>query len=417
MFRRIKGNARGCLIFEPLWVIPANLFMTYASVYMLELGLSETEIGFITSISLVMQIFSSFISGYLTDRMGRRAALLTFDVISWSVATFIWAISQNFWYFLIAAIINGFQKVPNTAWYCLLVEDTDQKDRSLVFTILQFIGVVAGFFAPLGGLLVRRYTLVPAMRIMYTIACISMTIMFLGRNKATHETEIGIRKRYESKMAGFKSSLAEYAYVVKYVLSNKPLMLIFGVYILNNFQMTMRGTYLSIYLVNALKLDDALIAIFPAISSVAMLALLFLAVPRFKEELYYRYIIMGFGVSLAANLMLIIAPVGGVPWVVVSTMLAAAGSIVANPYLEAAVANAIDDENRAKIFSILTVFILVFTSPSGIIGGWTYTIDPRIPFALVILAFAAGIALMGAFVKQKAMHTEAGVGRDSSARA
>jgi Na+/melibiose symporter-like transporter len=201
--------------------------------------------------------------------------------------------------------------------------------------------------------------------------------------------------------------LAEYGYAIKLMLSNRPLMLIFGVYILNNFQMTMRGTYLSIYLVDALKLNDALISVFPAVSSVAMLILMFSAVPRFNAERYERYMMLGFSISIAANIILIIAPVGNILVVIISTILAAAGAIIANPYLEAAVANAIDDENRAKIFSILTVFILICISPAGIIGGWTYTVDPRLPFILVTLAFIAGIALMAAFVKQQKSYKDA----------
>lgn len=399
MFKRIKGNARGCLIFEPFFSIPFNMYATYASVYMLALGIDEKQIGLLTSICLAVQIFSSFISGYLTDKMGRRAALLVFDIVSWGIATFLWAVAQNFWYFFIAAIVNGFQKIPNTAWYCLLVEDTDPRDRSIVFMVLQLIGVIAGFFAPLGGILVKYYGLVPAMRIMYAFTCISMMTMFFGRNKVTHETEIGKRKRIESSDVSLKDVLAEYGHAIKLIISDKPLMLIFGVYILNNFQITMRSTYLSIYLVNALRLNDALISIFPALSSVAMLALIFFVMPRFDPDKYGTYMLLGFAISAAANIILIFAPIGNIVIVVISTMLAAAGGIIAGPYLEAAVANSIDDENRAKIFSILTVFILVCISPSGIIGGWTYTINPRIPFLLVILAFLTGILLLIRFFR------------------
>lgn len=141
---RLKGNARGCLAFEPLFLIPYSMFSTYITIYMFQMGVSETAIGWITSIGLIVQVFSSFISGYLTDRMGRKAALLYFDILSWSVATLLWAMSQNVWFFVVAAIVNGFQRVPHTAFYCLLVEDTPQQERTYVFTILQFIGVVGG---------------------------------------------------------------------------------------------------------------------------------------------------------------------------------------------------------------------------------------------------------------------------------
>jgi MFS family permease len=368
---------------------------------MLELGVKETQIGLITSIGLALQIFTSFISGHLTDSLGRRKALLIFDLLSWSVASLIWAISKNFWYFLIAAIVNSFQKVPNTAWYCLLVEDTDPKDRSAIFTVLQIISVIAGFFAPLGGLLVNRFTLIPAVRIMYLIAFASMTTMFFMRNKFTYETEISIKKRSENTRINFIESLKEYKEVTKEIFTNKALLILFSIYILNNFQMTMGRTYLSIYLVDALKLNKALISIFPAISSIAMLLLLFLVMPRFKEENSNRYMVVGFIASMLASLILVSTPPHNVVWVTISTIMTAIGSMLANPYLEATMANSIADDDRAKILAILTVLILVFVSPSGIVGGWTYTINPRIPFLLIALAFLMNISLTIAFIREK----------------
>jgi len=401
LFSRIKGNARACLIFEAMWVVPFNMFTTYASVYMLSLGLKETQIGLLASINLALQIFTSFISGHLTDRLGRRMALLIFDIVSWSVATLIWAIAQNFWYFLAAVIVNSFQKIPNTAWYCLLVEDTEPENRSAIFTILQIISVISGFFAPLGGLLVSRLTLVPAVRLMYLIACISMTIMFFGRNAITYDTEISIKKKLESKGINFKESLKEYKEVLKEIINNKLLMIMVGVYILNNFQMAIRGTYLSIYLVNALGIKDSLIGLFPAFSSIAMLILLLLAIPRFKEEFSVNYMIIGFGISMSANIILILLPPKNILGVIIATMLSASGNIIANPYLESSVANLISDENRAKSLAILTVILLVFISPAGIIGGLTYSINPKIPFVLITLAFLINEGLLLLFRKER----------------
>ncbi|TVX97900.1 MFS transporter [Paenibacillus cremeus] len=384
-----------------MFILPYSMLTTYATVYMFQLGLSERQIGLITSVGLVLQIFTSFISGYLTDRMGRRRALLYYDLLSWSVPALIWALSQNFWYFLIAALCNSFLRVPTTAWYCLLVEDTDPNNRSIVFRILQFIGVIGGLFAPLGGLLVSHYTLVPAMRIMYAVFFVSLTVMFFARNFATHETEIGMRKRRESTAVNLKDTFQEYIDAIKTILTNRALLMVFGVYICFNFQITMQNTYLSLYLVEALRLNDALIAIFPALSSVAMLALMFFVIPRFQESKAYRYMIWGFLLAMTSKIILIIASPGQVTPVVFSTMLAAAGTIIANPYLEAAVANSIDDEQRAKIFSILQVLVLLCISPSGIVGGWTYTIDSRLPFILIILSFATSIALMLLLIRIK----------------
>lgn len=103
-------------------------------------------------------------------------------------------------------------------------------------------------------------------------------------------------------------------------------------------------------------------------------------------------------------------PVHNFMWVVVSTILAAMGTIIANPYVESVVANAIDDEHRATMLSVLNVMILAATSPAGVIGGWTYSIQPSIPMFLVILVFLVSILLVwwasrttsGSDVSQKA---------------
>ena len=374
----------------------------YVSVYMLELGVNEKQIGLITSIGLILQIVTSFISGYLTDRMGRKRALLYYDLIAWTLASLVWAVSQNFWYFLFAAICNSFQRVPTTAWYCLLVEDTEAKDRSIVFRVLQLISVIGGLFAPLGGLLVHHFTLVPAMRIMYIIFGVSVTIMNYARNFSTHETEIGIRKRQESQSLKLKSNFQAYLQAMRAILSHPLLVMVFGIYMLFNFQMTLQNTYLSIYLVEALHINAALIGIFPAVSSIAMLGLMFFVIPRFIEIKANQYIIWGFALAILSNVILIALAPGQIMLVILSTMLSAAGSIIASPYLEAIVQNTIDDDQRAKMFSILQVLILLFISPSGLIGGWAYTINPRLPFILIILSFAAGIALIIALVHKEA---------------
>ncbi|MFB9328305.1 MFS transporter [Paenibacillus aurantiacus] len=394
VFPRLKGNSRGCLAFEPLFLIPYSMFATYAAIYMHELGLTETQIGWVTTLTLVVQVFSSFMSGYLTDRMGRKAALLTFDLISWSVGTLLWAVSQNIWFFIAAALINGLQRVPHTAFYCLLVEDTEPKERTYVFTLLQVIGVIGGLFAPLGGLLVYRYGMVTGVRIMYVLAFILMTAQFLGRHYTTRETEMGMRKKREAAELGLNASLRDYAATMKAVLADRHLLLMFGVYILFNFQMTVKGTYLSLYLADDLGVSEGLISIVPAVSSVVMLLVLWLVMPRISERLANRTMLWGFVLSAVANGMLALTPTGAMGWIAASTVLSAGATMITAPYLEAAVANSIDDERRAKMFAILSVLVLLAVSPSGIIGGWAYSLDPRLPMWLATSAFVLSIPLL-----------------------
>ena len=105
----LEGNPRACVWTEPLWGIPFQLYAPYASLYMMALGVTERQIGLITSISMLLQVFSALLGGAITDKLGRKRTTLVFDVISWSIPCLIWAFSQNFTHFLVqpSSIASG----------------------------------------------------------------------------------------------------------------------------------------------------------------------------------------------------------------------------------------------------------------------------------------------------------------------
>lgn len=204
---------------------------------------------------------------------------------------------------------------------------------------------------------------------------------------------MGYRKMQETRDLGLGKSLLDYAGAIREITASHSLLLIFGVYVLFNFQTTLKTTYLSLYMADYLHIDNDLISLVPAVSSIVMLVVLWLLTPRIPEQAMYKSMMAGFGLSVISNVMLVVGPITELAWVALSTVIAAVGMMISSPYLEAAVANAIDDNKRAKIFSMLSVLILLITSPAGIIGGWAYTFDPRIPIWLMIIAFALACVL------------------------
>ena len=83
--KNLRGNVRGCVYTEPLWGIPFNLYAPYVSIYMLAFGLTDSQIGLITTIGLSFEIVWTLLSGAITDKLGRKRTTLLFDIISWSV--------------------------------------------------------------------------------------------------------------------------------------------------------------------------------------------------------------------------------------------------------------------------------------------------------------------------------------------
>ena len=68
--KSLRGNPRGCVYTEPLWGIPFNLYSPYVSIYMIALGLTDTQIGSIVSISWGFQVLLALLSGVITDKLG-----------------------------------------------------------------------------------------------------------------------------------------------------------------------------------------------------------------------------------------------------------------------------------------------------------------------------------------------------------
>jgi hypothetical protein len=184
---------------EPLWGIPYSLYAPYASVYMLALGLRDSQIGLVASINMGLQVFWSLMSGAITDKLGRKRTTFIFDFIAWSVPCVIWAVSQNFTYFVVAAVINSSWRVTHTSWTCTLVEDTDPELLVDIYTWIYIAGLLSAFFAPLAGVLIAGFSLIPTVRGLYVFAAIMMTAKFVIMNLMVEETQRGKIRMQETR--------------------------------------------------------------------------------------------------------------------------------------------------------------------------------------------------------------------------
>ena len=232
--RRLRGNSRGCVYSEPLWGIPFNLYAPYVSVYMLSLGLNDSDIGLITSIGLAFQVIWTLLSGSIADKLGRKRTTLIFDLIAWSIPTLIWAVAQNFTYLLVATIINSVWRVTHNSWTLLLVEDTDPDLLVDIYAWIHVAGLVAAFITPFTGLLVDKFGLTPTMRGLYLLAFIMMTAKFLTMNSLVTETQRGKERQVETRDQSIFAVLAESPAIIRKILHSPATLYVGTLMILQN---------------------------------------------------------------------------------------------------------------------------------------------------------------------------------------
>ncbi len=391
---QLKGNARGIVFTEPLFGIPFNLFMPYVSIYMLALGLSDVQIGTVASIGMGLQIVTALLSGVVTDKMGRRAATFIFDFVSWSIPCIIWAVAKDFNYFVAAAFFNAFWRIPMTSWSCLLVENTEPDQLVDVYSWIYISGVLSAFFAPIAGLLINRYTLVPTVRGLYIFAAVMMTIKAITMNALVGETKQGKVRMAESKGQSLAAMLKGYRSVLPRLFNNPNTLYTLGLLLVTGITGLINNNFWAIYVTQRLGIPEGSIALYPFARSIVMLVFYFLVIPLIREMNFKSPLLVGFAGSVLSQVVLITIPTQHFWLLMVSVLLEATSYAAVGVQIDRLVAITVEAEERARIVAILYVIVICFTSPFGWIAGSLSEINRSLPFVLNIGLFLAGGALV-----------------------
>ena len=391
----VKGNALVLVVSEPLFAIPHTMFSGYVTLYMLELGVTKPQVGMITSLGLFVHLFFALISAYVTDKYGRRYTTLIFDTVGWCGSFFLWAIAQNIYYFIAAAIMNAFFRIVMNSFHCLMLEDSPVESRIHIFNFMQVASILAGFFAPLGALLINRMTLVPAMRGMLMFTTIWMGLLFIVRHFFVKETAVGRQKIQEMKGVRLIDVFKAYIPVLRRMFQNKLLIIALLIRSLNFIQFTIRGTFLAVLVTERLGFPSEIMALFYTINAVMMLLVLVFVTPVLAQITRRWPISLGICFHISATLVLLLSPpTQNFFLLIAAAVLIALGTSITAPRIDTLVANTIVNEDRSVANAVINVILLLLSTPFGFIGGILADIDPRLPFILTFMVFIVCLLLM-----------------------
>ena len=389
----LEGNPRICTYTEPLWGIPYNLFAPYASIYMYSMGVNDGQLGLIASIGMIFQVIFSLLGGVITDKLGRRRTTFIFDTIAWSIPCLIWAVSRSFSYFVIAAIINSVSRVTMNSWTCLLVEDSDKTEIVNIFTWISIFGLGSAFFAPISGIFIGKYGLIPTIRVVYLLAFLMMTFKFVILNKYSRETEHGKLRMAETESSSLLKLLSGYIPVIKQILRTRETLLTLGIMLVMSICNMVSGTFWSILVIEKIHIQTSSIGIFSFIRSFFMLMFFFLLVPKINALKFKKPLLLGFTSLILSQLLLIFSPDKSYLVLLLSVLLEAFSLSMINPLLDSLQVVMVDPKERARIIAILYVIVITLTSPFGYIAGLLSGINHNLPFVMNILFLVLGLIL------------------------
>jgi Major Facilitator Superfamily. len=408
----LRGNPRACIYTEPLWGLSMNLCLPYATVYMLTFGMNDVQVGVVTSIYMFSQMVFAFLSGIIIDKMGRRLSTMVFDFLAWSLPCLIWASSQGFWFFAVAALLNGTMKVSTVSWDCLLVEDAPRDKITHIYSWILICGNLSALFAPISSVLVAKLTLIPAIRILYINAFIIMTVKLLILYRFSAETAVGKIRREAARKMAWGELLSGYKGAARMILASRGTIFAIVISVLVEIVAMLGMTFWQIIASRRIGVPDTLLPIFPMARSIVSILLFFTVISRIRQSKLKWPLYGGFCSAIVSCVLLItISNTGVWGYVIlsVSLLFESLGSAVLSTLRESLVAIHVNPAQRSVIMALLQTAVMLVSVPFGYIGGLLSDLSRVLPFVLSIALLLSGILATALFYRHQNRSTEAAV--------
>jgi hypothetical protein len=294
----------------------------------------------------------------------------------------------------VAGLVNSLRRVPDISWNCILVEDADPVDLVHIYSWVYLAGQLSVFFAPLAGLLIHRFTLVPTMRGLYLLACGMMTVKFVLLNAMVTETRQGLVRMEQTRGRSALAMLREYRGVALHILDTPQTLYTIALMIIMSIVMMIQGTFWAILVTERLHIPAGQIAYYPIARSLVMLLFLFLVVPRLRGLHFGRPMAIAFVGFLLSQILLVNIPVRSYGLLLLSTVLESCSYAVLGTQMDRLGVINVDAQERARIVSIAHVVVIACTTPFGWIAGLLSERNTINPFILNAVLLGLGILLV-----------------------
>ena len=392
--KALKGNPKTCLMLDPLWTAPFNMYLPFATLYMFALGLGDVEIGTLLSIGMFANFIMALLGGVVVDKFGRKKTLITADFLAWSIPVLIWALSQNFWWFLVAALFNSVTHISMVAFECTWLDDIEEHKLPKMINWFHILWMMAVFSALITGYFVEQYALVPVMRLVYLFAFVSMTFRVVILIFRLKETERGKERMAAVKEKSILELLSGYRAVFLQILRSRGMRRLLVLLPIVSIIQMITGTFFALYATQNLQIGEYFLAYFPVIHAGVALSFFFFIQNRLGRFKPQHLMGVGLALYLTSHGLLLVIPPQNIMWLLVYALMDAWATALFLPRLDALVFGSIDPTERARCRSLINVIVLAITSPFGFLAGILSDMDRRLPFVLNMALFLCLISFV-----------------------
>jgi MFS transporter, DHA1 family, tetracycline resistance protein len=395
--KTLRGNARVLFLTNIFcWPVQYAFVSQYLPLYLTsaDIGLSKEQYGILCSITACTVMIGGFVSGSLAARLNPKIVNACGDILSFSIASILWAVSTVHEPVLlaVAAIVSGAWGWHNASFQLLLTYRQNKETLPSLFAFFSIAIMGMGLLTPLAGLLLRHFDLISLMRVMLMANATLVAIGVVFRLRYV--------ERFSSEQPAERRGIGELLMVFKVLKNeNRALRVLFTLVFINGICGVARFNYGAIYYTDALGVSKAAISILPAVSSIVLILVTLLAAPHFKSSAATKLFRFAFLLLTLADTATALAPRSVLAWLVGIVILTGLGGFLIQSLMTATVMNLSKKESWPYLVGLnVPIFSL-----SGIVAaplmGKLYEVWPRAPFAVsaVLSAICLVVALRSQF--------------------
>jgi len=358
-----------------LWVIPIVL-QQYTSIYMVQLGLSKTEIGTYQTLLQAITPIGYFLGGYLSDVWGRKKTLIFFDILSWGGYCICLAVADNKWWCLAAIGFLTTNAGSTPPYQALVVENVERSKKASVITVLQLVNMAPSllFFPLIGGFWISKRGFMQANHEMYWLMTAMISVgIFLRWKYLPHS--ILFEKEADSWRSALTQGWNQYRHSMQGFLKKSGSKVFLFSKFIDEWIIAVWAVYSSLYFVNYLGLHDSYLSVLPIVSVYVASLFLFIVIPNLTEKQIIR--ILGFDqvfwLGSVGVLFLAVAGSQDVLLIILaSTGLGAVAGAFYNSVSAAVWLNIMEEKERAKVVAASYSLIKLGVAASGFLGAFLY---------------------------------------------
>jgi MFS family permease len=399
-FSFVQGNY---LILVLSWVLMdfANEMpsLYYGPYVIYDLGATAPILGFIGFASVIALAAVQFPGGYLADRYGRRwlISTLTFGV-AFSFLFYVFAPSWE--WILVGAIIGNLCLLYQPALMAMISDSTPPEKRGMAFSLTTLIGNVATTPAPIvAGIMVTVFTRAIGMRIAYGLVVVLYLSAAILRSKLKETIKTAEKIKPKDLLASYPQSIKESISVWKKV--PRSVYFLFISNLILTFAISLGQLFFSVYAVegeksvlNISQIDWALV------SSALFIAMIVAAIPIGKliDKIGRKApLLLSHLVFVPAILFFIY---GDLATLFIAMPLLGIGQLLFFSSFSSLQTDLVPRENRAKVIGFSQFVSYVLMAFGLLAGGVIYSINPQLPFLLMMTALIPSFLVVALLVHE-----------------